>query len=552
MAGRYSHQLYLYLFCVAAIVLTSLLIIDPVPSPCPVDAQSSATERFYGSVYNSDALVSCGYVVTATIGANRVGQTTTDAKGRYGYNPVFVIPGKDGQIVNFSINGHPTIEKAVFQGGLSKKLNLTAFGAASYIPTSSCASCSSCTGSACSTSSWGITPTVLPYATAGSPYVVELAASGGSKPYTWSISAGNLPPGLKIDKSLGIIQGKPTTPRLYTFTVQALDSESNCITLSTCILVLASEAESEGTQVIMRAAAVTSNFLGNTDVISLSGNTLTVDKFLESEDRSIRLDLVSGTALYLAGRNTISVSKETNPPAANDGSVCVRSYSFTPAGASFIPAATMTLKYDTPLPGGLDEDGLYLAFWDGSAWIRLQSTVDTAEKEVSAPVSHFTIFAIRGLPGGKENYGVQGNAEEDTSGGDTRSLIYSDLEINPQIARPGEEVKVSVRVVNGSAKAITGDVILEINWVDQIHRQLTIEGGGSQIVDFILTREKPGKYTVSVGQLSSAFSVGAEKTQQRAQRIPADIIIVIICLAGLLIAIILLRDIFRHRRKHVK
>jgi hypothetical protein len=59
----------------------------------------------------------------------------------------------------------------------------------------------------------------LPLATGA----VSFSASGGTAPYTWSVTAGQLPPGLSLSPS-GAISGTPTASGVYTFTVQVADS----------------------------------------------------------------------------------------------------------------------------------------------------------------------------------------------------------------------------------------------------------------------------------------------------------------------------------------
>ncbi|MRR57121.1 MAG: hypothetical protein EG824_02750 [Deltaproteobacteria bacterium] len=69
-----------------------------------------------------------------------------------------------------------------------------------------------------------ITTTSLPAATIDTPYSQTLAASGGTLPYTWSISVGALPAGLALDPATGIISGTPTTLETANFTVTVTDS----------------------------------------------------------------------------------------------------------------------------------------------------------------------------------------------------------------------------------------------------------------------------------------------------------------------------------------
>ncbi len=71
-----------------------------------------------------------------------------------------------------------------------------------------------------------ITTTLLPNGQVNIPYSQTLAATGGTLPFTWSISAGSLPAGLTIGATTGIISGTPTTAGTYSFTVRLVDSMS--------------------------------------------------------------------------------------------------------------------------------------------------------------------------------------------------------------------------------------------------------------------------------------------------------------------------------------
>lgn len=69
-----------------------------------------------------------------------------------------------------------------------------------------------------------ISTTSLPRATHGMYYSATMAASGGVKPYTWSISSGRLPAGLALNSTTGVISGTPTTSGRSSFTVRVTDT----------------------------------------------------------------------------------------------------------------------------------------------------------------------------------------------------------------------------------------------------------------------------------------------------------------------------------------
>ncbi len=60
--------------------------------------------------------------------------------------------------------------------------------------------------------------------TVGSPYSQALIVSGGVAPYSYAISSGQLPNGVALNTSTGVLTGTPTAPGTYSFIVRVVDA----------------------------------------------------------------------------------------------------------------------------------------------------------------------------------------------------------------------------------------------------------------------------------------------------------------------------------------
>jgi hypothetical protein len=69
-----------------------------------------------------------------------------------------------------------------------------------------------------------LSPSTLPPGTAQTPYSQSVTASGGTAPYTYTIAAGALPPGLTLNPATGLISGVPVLAGLFNVTIRATDA----------------------------------------------------------------------------------------------------------------------------------------------------------------------------------------------------------------------------------------------------------------------------------------------------------------------------------------
>jgi len=82
-----------------------------------------------------------------------------------------------------------------------------------------------------------ITTVSLPNDTLGNAYAQTLAASGGTTPYTWSISAGALPTGLDLNSFTGVLSGTPSTAGTFNFTIKVTDNVSATATQAYSVVI---------------------------------------------------------------------------------------------------------------------------------------------------------------------------------------------------------------------------------------------------------------------------------------------------------------------------
>ena len=83
----------------------------------------------------------------------------------------------------------------------------------------------------------------------------------------------------------------------------------------------------------------------------------------------------------------------------------------------------------------------------------------------------------------------------------------SNLTIEPTAAAPGEVTRVEVEARNVAQQQVTTLISLNIDGEEEATETLTLEGGAMETVEFQVTRDAPGTYEVTIGNLKQSFTV---------------------------------------------
>ncbi len=180
-----------------------------------------------------------------------------------------------------------------------------------------------------------VAPSALPTATRGTAYSQTLSASGGTAPYTYTLSAGSLPAGLTL-ASNGTLSGTATAEGSFTVTVRATDAgnftgdQAYSLTVAAPNLALPASNLPAGTAGQAYTAAI-SPATGGTAPYSyaLTAGALPSGVVLDAATGALSgTPTVSGTFNF-----PLTVTDSTPSPAAQAS----QSYTLSIAGATLVP-----------------------------------------------------------------------------------------------------------------------------------------------------------------------------------------------------------------------
>ena len=145
-------------------------------------------------------------------------------------------------------------------------------------------------------------------------------------------------------------------------------------------------------------------FGGNGKVTIDDKGTVMEDAKITSRDGRVTLSINKGTKALKKDDTPVDaissrpLEKGTELKPSEGKIVIGQATDFSPDGASFDPPLELALSYaGEQLPAGVTEDKLAIAYRDGTEWVKVDGKIDRMLKTVTAPIGHFTMFAVIAL-----------------------------------------------------------------------------------------------------------------------------------------------------------
>jgi hypothetical protein len=282
---------------------------------CPVIALSPPTlpNGVVGTAYSQTVIASGGtasYTYTVTSGALPTGLSLNTVTGAITGTPTTV------GIFNFTIT-------ATDNGGCS--------GSHLYSIVIAEAACPVIT----------LNPPALPSGPIGTPYSQSVIASGGTAPYTYAVSSGDLPTDLLLNAGTGAITGTPTTVGTFNFTITATDSVGCSGSHQYSIVIAAASCP----VITLSRPTLPSGLLGTaySQTVTASGGTAPYTYAVSSGDLPPDLLLNTVTGAITGTPTTAGIFNFTITVTDTGGCPGIRAYTVSITGCPIITLSPPTL-----------------------------------------------------------------------------------------------------------------------------------------------------------------------------------------------------------------
>jgi len=196
---------------------------------------------------------------------------------------------------------------------------------------------------------------------------------------------------------------------------------------------------------------------------------------------------------------TIEIREGETPSLPEDRTLIGKAYNFSPSGITFSKPTRLTLGYDiNQVPP--NTASVVLAYYGAEmGWVELEPEIGAVAEvgRVTAPVKHFTIFAVLGRITPSASFTLRNLS--------VTPSVRKALENITFVIWTGREATVSFDIANQGKAPGTYPALLKMDGTAVDSKEIKLSPGETDQAVFTITGIKRGRHIIEIGSLKTEF-----------------------------------------------